>query len=190
MTIYFPSQIDSLEYIHSKGYVHKDIKGSNILFDRKSKKKIYLVDFGLCNKFCPGGLHRPNEPDNRWAHEGTEEYTSRDSHRGCFSRRGDLEVTLYNLIEWLGGRLPWDHEDEDRKNEEMNVQRRHRQASIVREEKETAFKMKRKFLASCFPGRSYPRYTSITSLVAWDTQFQVSVQAQRHANEVTSCVGF
>ena len=49
-----------------------------------------------------------NPPDFRWAHEGTLAYTSRDFHLGCFSRRGDVEVLFYNLIEWLGGRLPWD----------------------------------------------------------------------------------
>jgi hypothetical protein len=24
------------------------------------------------------------------------------------SRRGDFEVLLFNLIDWLGGKLPWD----------------------------------------------------------------------------------
>ncbi len=66
------------------------------------------MDFGLCSKYRPGGLHKPYSPDRRWAHEGTLEYTSRDCHLGCFSRRGDLEVTLYNIIEWLGGKLPWE----------------------------------------------------------------------------------
>lgn len=46
----------------------------------------------------------------RWAHEGTLEYTSRDSHIGCTSRRGDIEVLVYNLIEWWGGSLPWDRD--------------------------------------------------------------------------------
>merc|ERR1712203_544446 len=48
--------------------------------------------------------------DMRWAHEGTTEYTSRDAHIGCASRRGDLEVLFYNLIEWFGGSLPWDRQ--------------------------------------------------------------------------------
>ena len=47
---------------------------------------------------------------SRWAHEGTLEYTSRDSHIGCTSRRGDIEVLVYNLVEWWGGSLPWDRD--------------------------------------------------------------------------------
>lgn len=113
--------IDSYEYIHSKGYVHKDCKGSNILFINRGStapevtrhtpmKKICLVDYGLVSKYVTreGSLHKPYRVDERSAHEGTLEYTSRDAHLGCVSRRGDIEVLLYCLIEWLGGKLPWD----------------------------------------------------------------------------------
>lgn len=111
--------IDSYEYIHSKGYVHKDCKGSNILFVNRGStapeitnhtppKKICLVDYGLVSKYTQEGIHKPYGIDERCAHEGTLEYTSRDVHLGCVSRRGDVEVLLYCLIEWLGGKLPWD----------------------------------------------------------------------------------
>ena len=42
---------------------------------------------------------------------GTLEYASRDAHLGCVSRRGDIEVLLYVLIDWLGGKLPWDTDE-------------------------------------------------------------------------------
>jgi hypothetical protein len=72
-------------------------------------KKICLVDYGLVSKYVQeGGLHKPYRIDERSAHEGTLEYASRDAHLGCVSRRGDFEVLLYCLIEWLGGKLPWD----------------------------------------------------------------------------------
>lgn len=104
--------VDSLEYIHSKGYVHKDVKGSNLLLGAKGQ--VFLVDFGLCASYIsPSGVHKPNVPDKRWAHEGTLEYTSRDTHLGTTSRRGDIEVLLYNLVEWMGGVLPWDTLGED-----------------------------------------------------------------------------
>merc|ERR1712165_459761 len=109
--------LDCFEYLHSKGYVHKDLKGANVLFsqDHDHSKgalgKVYLVDFGLVSKYKNLGLHKAFEPDQRSAHEGTLEYTSRDSHLGCVSRRGDIEVLLYVLIDWLGGHLPWDKEE-------------------------------------------------------------------------------
>ncbi len=136
-----------MEYIHSKGYIHKDVKGSNILFCRSSRRhgssapapgdRVFLVDFGLCSKFRPGGLHKPYSPDRRWAHEGTLEYTSRDCHLGCFSRRGDLEVTMYNLVEWMGGRLPWEDWQDVK-------------PSVIQEAKVKAFQNVNKFLSNCF----------------------------------------
>jgi len=33
--------------------------------------------------------------------------TSSDAHIGAFSRRGDLEILGYNILEWLCGSLPW-----------------------------------------------------------------------------------
>ena len=44
---------------------------------------VYLVDFGLTSKYNYLGIHKPFQEDQRSAHEGTLEYTSRDSHLGC-----------------------------------------------------------------------------------------------------------
>ena len=86
----FNFQIDSYEYLHSKGFVHKDVQGSNLLFGRggvgkanAKKKNVFLVDFGLTSRYIRNGIHKPFEPDVRSAHEGTAEFTSRDAHLGC-----------------------------------------------------------------------------------------------------------
>jgi vaccinia related kinase len=82
------SQLDALEYIHSKGYAHADVKGSNILLSYgneigKEKSKAYLVDYGLAYRFrTTTGEHKPFIHDERRAHEGTLEFTSRDAHHG------------------------------------------------------------------------------------------------------------
>ena len=53
------------------------------------------------------GEHRPFCQDQRRAHDGTIEFTSRDAHFGAHSRRSDLECLGFNLIYWSQGYLPW-----------------------------------------------------------------------------------
>uniref|UniRef100_T1JGS1 non-specific serine/threonine protein kinase n=1 Tax=Strigamia maritima TaxID=126957 RepID=T1JGS1_STRMM len=101
--------LDVLEYIHECGYVHCDVKASNLLVGYKSSHQVYLVDFGLaCRYLTAEGVHKPDVPDPKKAHDGTIEYTSRDAHVGKFSRRGDLEILAYNMLQWSCGKLPWE----------------------------------------------------------------------------------
>ena len=80
--------VDSLEYIHSAGYTHNDIKAANLLFGVEADSRdVYLVDFGLCVKYLKSGGHKEYKADPRKAHDGTIEYLSRDAHIGCTSRR-------------------------------------------------------------------------------------------------------
>lgn len=45
--------------------------------------RAYLVDYGLAYRFCTrAGVHKPFLHDERRAHEGTLEFTSRDAHHG------------------------------------------------------------------------------------------------------------
>ncbi|KAL7294524.1 hypothetical protein TKK_0012054 [Trichogramma kaykai] len=113
----------ALEYIHSKGYAHSDVKGCNILLKKTSsdinnidieKTPAYLVDYGLAYRFRnSNNVHKPFEHDERRAHEGTLVYTCRDAHHGTHSRRGDLETLGYNILQWMCGRLPWEQEEGD-----------------------------------------------------------------------------
>ncbi|XP_023931169.1 serine/threonine-protein kinase VRK1 isoform X3 [Lingula anatina] len=101
--------LDALEYIHSKEYVHADIKASNMLEGFKDTDQVYLVDYGLAFKFSCDGKHKEYKEDPRKAHDGTIEFTSRDAHVGAApSRRGDIEILGYCLLQWLCGRLPWE----------------------------------------------------------------------------------
>ncbi|XP_014103620.2 uncharacterized protein bsd [Bactrocera oleae] len=71
------------------------------------EERIFLIDFGLASKFMDNGVHRPFVMDQRRAHDGTLEFTSRDAHMGAHSRRSDLECLGYNLMFWSQGYLPW-----------------------------------------------------------------------------------
>jgi vaccinia related kinase len=114
--------LDILEYIHSHGYVHADIKSPNLLLgNRKGTENcVYLLDFGLaCRYLDENGHHKKYVYNGRRANVGTLEYVSRDVHLGAFSRRGDLETLGYNMLQWLCGRLPWEGEDSKEYNREL-----------------------------------------------------------------------
>lgn len=104
--------LDVLEYIHENEYVHADIKAANLLVGYKKGKptnEIYLVDYGLVYRYCPSGKHKEYIEDPRKCHDGTIEFTSIDMHRGVGpSRRADLEILGYCMLQWLCGRLPWE----------------------------------------------------------------------------------
>ncbi|KAK4473107.1 hypothetical protein MN116_004293 [Schistosoma mekongi] len=112
--------LNALEYMHSKDYVHADIKASNLLHGI-SQQEVYLADFGLVHLFRSKGVHSVEKSDPKFRHNGTIEFCSRDAHAGLPpSRRGDLEILVYNLIHWLARShpnvpqlhstgLPWGH---------------------------------------------------------------------------------
>ena len=72
--------VEGLRFVHSHGYCHNDVKAQNLLvgLSKEDKDIVYLVDFGLACKYRDAdGFHGEEEPDERKAHDGTLEYTSR-----------------------------------------------------------------------------------------------------------------
>lgn len=98
--------IDVFEYVHGCTYVHADLKGANMLvgLGKSGATQAYLVDFGLASHYTTKDF----KPDPKKMHNGTIEYTSRDAHNGVPTMRGDLEILGYNLINWMGVKLPWE----------------------------------------------------------------------------------
>uniref|UniRef100_A0A5B6ZZ22 non-specific serine/threonine protein kinase n=1 Tax=Davidia involucrata TaxID=16924 RepID=A0A5B6ZZ22_DAVIN len=104
--------ISILEKMHSRGYVHGDVKPENFLLGppgTPDEKKLFLVDLGLATRWRDGstGLHveYDQRPD---VFRGTVRYASVHAHLGrTGSRRDDLESLAYTLIFLLRGRLPW-----------------------------------------------------------------------------------
>lgn len=103
--------ISILEKMHSRGYVHGDVKPENFLLGppgTPDEKKLFLVDLGLATRWRDAsGLHvdYDQRPD---VFRGTVRYASVHAHLGRIgSRRDDLESLAYTLIFLLRGRLPW-----------------------------------------------------------------------------------
>lgn len=73
--------LHTLEYIHSHGYAHGDIKGANVML--KTDAFAYLVDYGLVVRFERDGQVQKYQIKPERRHNGTIEYTSRDAHDGA-----------------------------------------------------------------------------------------------------------
>lgn len=113
----------------------------------QSNGQIYLLDYGLASKFLDSkGNHKDFGMDARKAHDGTLEYSSRDSHIGAHSRRSDLETLGYNLLDWLTGSLPW-------KTSEVLAE-----PDLVHALKKNFMSDIKAFLKTCFKTEFYPQF--------------------------------
>ncbi|XP_064178273.1 serine/threonine-protein kinase VRK1 [Anguilla rostrata] len=135
--------IDILEYIHEHEYVHADIKASNLLLSYKNPNEVYLVDYGLAYRYSPEGAVKEYKEDPKRCHDGTIEFTSIDAHKGVSpSRRADLEILGYCMIQWLCGRLPWEDKLQD--------------PVYVRDSKIRCRGNISEFMLKCFPSENKP----------------------------------
>jgi serine/threonine protein kinase len=104
------SLINRLETLHSKGFIHCDLKLDNILFHKPGDydlESVCLIDFGLSRSYIVEEKHIPEKYTGMMV--GTVKFCSINSLNGNeLSRRDDLESLGYLLLFLLkGGELPW-----------------------------------------------------------------------------------
>ncbi|KAK6944939.1 Protein kinase domain [Dillenia turbinata] len=127
--------ITRIEYVHAKGFLHRDIKPDNFLMGLGRKaNQVYIIDFGLAKRYRDSTTNRHIPYKENKNLTGTARYASCNTHlgigkeNGCLpyfvllcnvmslhissffieqSRRDDLESLGYVLLYFLRGSLPW-----------------------------------------------------------------------------------
>jgi len=75
--------LEAIQYMHSNGMVHRDIKPDNIVFESVDRDQVKLIDFGLCCEW-----HEGMAPMMRRC--GTEFYMAPEVHEGSYTNKVDI----------------------------------------------------------------------------------------------------
>ncbi|KAJ1432229.1 kinase-like domain-containing protein, partial [Ochromonadaceae sp. CCMP2298] len=98
-----------LDILHTKSYIHRDIKPDNFLMGRGlGRHMVHVIDFGLGKLYREPRTHQHVQYKEGKSLTGTARYASINTHRGIEqSRRDDMESIGYMFVYFLKGSLPW-----------------------------------------------------------------------------------
>ena len=100
--------LDRLEYIHSKNYIHRDIKPQNFVNGRNDPNIIYIIDFGFSHQYKSSRTGKHIKYQSKKLTMGSMSFLSINANKGNEqSRRDDLESLGYMLIFLATDNLPW-----------------------------------------------------------------------------------
>ena len=124
--------LNTIEQVHRAGYLHRDVKPSNIMVGRDGDHCIYLADFGLAKKWRDRSkAHIPYRVKSGVT--GTMRYCSSFTHEMHeSSRRDDVESLMWVILA-LSGPLPW--QTSARSPKFQQITSKEQQALLLREKR-------------------------------------------------------
>jgi serine/threonine protein kinase len=112
--------LDVMKYIHTCGYIHRDIKPDNFVIGAEDKRRLFCIDFGLAKRYLTKADNHIKFTEKK-KFCGTARYASIAAHRHEEQgRKDDLESIGYILVYLFKGRVPWQgikHKDKIRRYE-------------------------------------------------------------------------
>lgn len=82
-------QISRIEFIHSKNFIHRDVKPDNFLMGLGKKGNlVYVIDFGLAKKYRDARTHQHIPYRENKNLTGTARYASINTHLGIGEEEG------------------------------------------------------------------------------------------------------
>ena len=76
-------QVSRIEYVHSKNFIHRDVKPDNFLMGLSKKGNlVYIIDFGLAKKYRDARTHQHIPYRENKNLTGTARYASINTHLG------------------------------------------------------------------------------------------------------------